>query len=98
MPEDPVIVASNVYTALLENDRVRVLEFRIRPGDKTAMHAHPDLVAITVRGGKVKFTAPNGESAEAELEDGSVMFFGATEHTTENVGTSEANGFLVELK
>jgi len=98
MPEDPTRVASNVYKALLENDRVRVLEFRIKPGDKTAMHSHPDLVAITVRGGKVKFTAPNGESNEAELPGDSVMFFEATEHTTENVGSTEANGFLIELK
>jgi hypothetical protein len=31
---------------LYENDRVRVLEYRDRPGDRTHEHSHPDVVII----------------------------------------------------
>ena len=43
--EDAVKVAPHVYKVALENDRVRVLETRMKPGDKTSMHSHPAVVA-----------------------------------------------------
>ena len=95
---DAAIVAPNLYKVLLENDRVRVLEYRGKPGDKAAMHSHPALTAYALRGGKVKFTSPSGETTEAELGDGQPMFFEATEHATENIGTTEVHIVLVEIK
>nr|NIP31626.1 hypothetical protein [Candidatus Dadabacteria bacterium]NIQ16433.1 hypothetical protein [Candidatus Dadabacteria bacterium] len=41
MAQDAVKVAPESYKVLLENDRVRVLEFQIKPGKKDAMHSHP---------------------------------------------------------
>jgi len=98
MAEDAVKAAPHVYKPVLENDRVRVLEVRMKAGDKTAVHGHPDLVAFAVRGGKFRFIGSDGATAEAELQDGDVMFFEATEHSTEYVGSGEAHLFLVELK
>jgi len=95
---DAAIVAPNLYKVLVENDRVRVLEYRAKPGDKAAMHSHPALAAYALSGGKVKFTSPSGDTEEAQLEDGQAMFFEATDHATENVGTSEVHIVLVELK
>ena len=43
MPGDAVTVAPNNYKTLLENDRIRLLEYRGKPGDKTEMHSHPDM-------------------------------------------------------
>ena len=37
---------SDKYRVVLENDRVRVLEYRDKPGEKTTMHAHPDFVVL----------------------------------------------------
>ena len=42
MAQDPVQVASNVYSMAFENDRVRLLEVREKPGESSAMHSHPD--------------------------------------------------------
>jgi quercetin dioxygenase-like cupin family protein len=39
--QDAVAVAAQHHKLLLENDAVRVLETRIRPGERTAVHAHP---------------------------------------------------------
>lgn len=95
---DATEVAPNLYRVLLENDRVRVLEYRGQPGAKAAMHSYPALVAYALRAAKVKFTSPSGETTDADLENGQALFFDATDHATENVGTSEAHIVLVELK
>ena len=95
---DAVTAAPHLYKVLLENDRVRVLEYRGGPGAKADMHAHPDIVAVALRGGKVRFTLANGQTQDAELAVGEPGFFDATEHMTENVGSSEIHIVLVELK
>jgi len=98
MPRDAVTVAPHAYKVVQENDRVRVLEFRGKPGDKTAMHSHPGTVVIAITDGKFKFTLPNGQSIEAELKAGQTLCQDAVEHTTEVMGTSEAHVVIVELK
>jgi len=62
------------------------------------MHSHPDLVAVALRGGKVRFALANGETQDAELADGEAGFFDATDHMTENAGSSQIHIILVELK
>ena len=42
---------------VFENDRVRILEFNASVGDVTAMHSHPDIVAVGIDSMKVKFTS-----------------------------------------
>ena len=98
MPGDAVTVAPHAYKVVLENDRVRVLEFRANPGAKTAMHSHPALVYIALTDGQYRFTVPDGQTMDAELKAGQAMYLDPVEHTTEITGTTEARGLLVELK
>jgi quercetin dioxygenase-like cupin family protein len=98
MAADPVQVASNVYTTLFENDRVRLLEARLAPGDSSVMHGHPDYVVYNLADGKVRFSSPSGEVEEVELPAGATMWRDAEEHAAENVGTSELRSLLFELK
>jgi quercetin dioxygenase-like cupin family protein len=98
MAEDPVAVAGHVYKTLLENDQVRVLEVTIKPGEKTEMHSHPDMVAYILNDGRWKFTHPDGTSVELEGTPGQVIWLEAVEHLTENAGDAEARALLVELK
>ena len=98
MAADPVQVASNVYTTLFENERVRLLEVRLAPGDNSAMHGHPDYVVYNQSEGKVRFSSPSGETEEVELPAGAAMWRDAEEHATENIGTAEVHAFLFELK
>jgi quercetin dioxygenase-like cupin family protein len=98
MPRDAVTVAPRVYKVVLENERVRVLEARGKPGDKTELHAHPAQVVIAITDGKFRFTAPDGQAIEAELKAGQVMYLDPVEHTTEITGTTESHNLLVELK
>ncbi|MGH9642715.1 MAG: hypothetical protein ACRD3Q_09830 [Terriglobales bacterium] len=38
---DPLKLSPQLYTARFENDRVRVYEYRAKPGVKDPMHSHP---------------------------------------------------------
>jgi len=98
MAQDVMKVAPESYKVLLENDRVRVLEYRIKPGKKDAMHSHPDNVVYALTPGKFKFTLPDGKTIDREAKAGEVLFIEAETHATENVGSTEAHGLLIELK
>ena len=70
MAEDAAKVAPHVYKVVFENERARVLDVRMKPGESTSIHSHPDYVVYLLSGGKVRFTSPSGESAEVELPAG----------------------------
>ena len=48
MSLDPVETNPEHYKVVFENDRVRVLEYTDRPGDRTTPHEHPDSVMHTL--------------------------------------------------
>ena len=97
MSNDPAVTNPDLYHVVLENDRVRVLEYRDRPGDRTQPHAHPDSVMITASAFQRRITHGN-ESTDVSLRDGSVRWLDAQEHSGENVGDSDTHVFFVELK
>ncbi len=45
---DPTVSDPDKYKVVFENDRVRVLEYRDEPGQKTSPHEHPDSVMLTL--------------------------------------------------
>lgn len=97
MVDDPVETNPELYRVVMENERVRVLEYRDRPGDRTAPHGHPDSVMITLTSFRRRLV--HGErSAEVELDAGTVRWLDAQEHAGENIGETETKSFFVELK
>lgn len=98
MAEDAAKVAPDVYKVVFENDQVRMLEARMQPGGHTEMHSHPDYLVYMLGDGKVKFTAPSGETAELELPAGATMWREAEEHATDNVGGTEVHALFFEPK
>src|SRR6266545_4545013 len=67
MAEDATKVAPHVYKVLFENERARVLEVSIQPGERSEMHSHPDYFVYFLSDGKGKFTTPSGETDEIEM-------------------------------
>ncbi len=98
MAQDVMKVAPESHKVLLENDRVRVLEYRIKPGKKDATHSHPDYLVYVLTTGNFKFTLPDGKTFDRELKADEVLFFEAKTHAHENVGSTVAHGLLIELK
>lgn len=95
---DPVKLSPRDYTVRLENDRVRVLEWRLKPGGKEPMHTHPDGVVIIMADATLKTTVPGSASTTRAVINGEVMWGPTVSHSIENVGTTEAHSLLVELK
>lgn len=100
MIDDAALAAPEAYRVVFENERVRVLELRMEPGDQTKPHGHPDMVVVMVEGGTFRFGGPHSSSTPAELEipNGTSSYQPADQHTTENIGSRAVHGFLIELK
>jgi hypothetical protein len=98
MAQDPVKAAPQAFTEKLNNDKVRVLEYHSKPGDKEAMHSHAAAIIYIISGGKFKSTTPDGKSQEIEYKAGEVAWREAVTHSGENIGTTELHAILVEVK
>ncbi len=97
MNDDPAATNPNLYHVVMENDRVRVLEYRDVPGDRTTPHGHPDSVMITASGFRRRLSS-GGHESEVELAPGLVRWLDAQEHVGENIGETPTHVFFVELK
>ncbi len=95
---DPLKVAGTYYKLVFENERVRVLSFHAPPGAKWALHAHPDSIVISMTDYKVKNMVPGSEPVTRDAKKGAVLWIPARSHTGENVGTTDMDCVLVELK
>jgi quercetin dioxygenase-like cupin family protein len=81
-----------------ENEQVRVVRYRIAPGDKTPNHSHPNNVNIPLTDVNAKFTTPDGKTTEVHGKAGAVAWRGAMTHVVENTGDKTIEGILVEPK
>jgi quercetin dioxygenase-like cupin family protein len=97
MTADPVQTDPGLYKVIFENERVRVLEYRDLPGDRTHAHAHPDSVMYTLSAFRRRVSAGDS-SVDVSIGPGEVRWVGAQEHWGENIGDSETISVFVELK
>jgi quercetin dioxygenase-like cupin family protein len=100
LAQDVIKVAGGTEThkVLLDNDQVRVLDVRIQPGQKIAMHSHPENVVYYVSDYKIKVTSPDGKTAIREGKAGTAVWFGPLTHAVENAGTTEIHLVQTEMK
>jgi beta-alanine degradation protein BauB len=95
---DPLQAASNVYSLVMENEQVRVLDARFKKGAEAVMHSHPKHVIYVLAGGKIKISTPDGKDANIDLKAGQAIWMEAGQHAAENLGNSEIHNLVVELK
>lgn len=99
-------LAATHHKLLLENDQVRVLETKIRPGERTAVHVHPwSAVQYVVsfsdyirydEAGKVLL---DSRTLSKKPQAGEALWSGpVARHSIENVGKSDLTVIAVELK
>ena len=96
----PSLALSKGERVVLENERVRVVEFVLEPGVAMGIHDHPrDRVEITLAGGRVRVTTADGKQQELVEEPGVVFNKGGgAPHDVTNIGTSALRAYHVELK
>jgi beta-alanine degradation protein BauB len=95
---DPLQVAGNVYSLIMENEYVRVLDARFSPGAQAVMHSHPNHVVYVLSDGKLKITMSEGKSMEVDLKAGQAIWMQAGQHAAENITKLEAHNVVIELK
>ena len=96
--QDPVKQSPQYYKVLLENDQVRVVEYRLKPGEKEPMHTHTAGVLYIFGDAKMKTTFPDGRTAESSGGGGEAHWRNPVTHALENIGTTEAHALAVDLK
>jgi beta-alanine degradation protein BauB len=96
--QDPVKTSPQYYKVLLENDQVRVLEYRLKAGEKEPMHSHPAGVVYVLSGAKLKFSYPDGRTEEKAAATGGTIWREPTTHAVENIGDTEAHAIAIDLK
>jgi hypothetical protein len=83
------IAGETDVTVLLQNDRVRVAEMRVQPGDRGKMVERPDRVQYVIKGGMIREHFPDGQSEEYELKTGTAKWMQKSMSSMENIGESE---------
>jgi quercetin dioxygenase-like cupin family protein len=96
--DDAVKTDPDKYRVVLENERVRVLEYRDKPGQKTKMHTHPDFVLQAMAPFKRKLTLSNGKTMTREFKAGEIVWMNAQSHIGENIGETDTHVLITELK
>jgi len=103
---DAMLRASEHHALLLENDSVRVLDTRVRPGERTPVHAHEWPAALYVLSWSdfVRYD-PEGNvlvdsrSMKSKPAVGSALWAAPIgPHYVENVGITDLHILAVEVK
>ena len=97
MADDPTVTDPDKYKVVFENERVRVLEYKDKPGDRTSPHAHPDSVMYTLSPFERRLIHADRQR-DVQLEAGRVGWLSAQEHHGENIGTTDSHALFIELK
>ena len=81
---------------LKETDKIRVIEFTAKKGDKIGMHSHPAMVVYFQKTGKTKFTLEDGTTKVTEGKVGDVLINPPVTHSQEHL--TDTRALLVEIK
>ena len=96
---DVLEVPKSGYSLIMENEKVRVMDMKLKPGDKSPMHNHPnDHLVYVFNNAKFKLSFPDGNTNEFELKAGQALWIEAGPHETENIGTTNGHNLVTEIK
>ena len=98
--QDASKIQPGSYRVALENDRLRALEFRSRPGlgvCGNGLHSHPAHLTIALSAGKVR-VKQDGKTFVAESKLGDIFWSDAETHEAENISGREMRALIVEIK
>ena len=101
LAQDAAKVNPRSYRVLLENDKLRVLEYRSRPGFGVCgqgKHSHPAHLTVAMTDAKVKVITEDGKVIAVEPKAGAVFWSPAETHTTENISGRPMRAYLIEIK
>jgi hypothetical protein len=99
--QDATKMQPQAYRVALDNDKLRVLEYRSKPGMGVCgegMHSHPAHLTVVMVSGKVRVKLPDGKVIAADGKAGDVFWSEAETHEVENISGRNLHALLIELK
>lgn len=99
--QDAAKVMPRAYRVVLENDKVRVLEFTGRPGMGICgegMHSHPAHLTVVLTDWQGRASTPGSLERNRSRKAGDVFWSEAETHKVENTGKTNTRVLIVELK
>ena len=88
-----------VATVKIDNDRLRVTEWRFAPGAATGFHRHEyDYTVVPMTTGTLASTGPAGDSTAALVTGEPYFRLAGVEHDVRNVNAFEFVFLEIELK
>ena len=103
---DARAAAPDHHAVLLENDRVRVLDTRIDPGEQTPLHTHtwPSVLYVLSWSDFIRYDADGNVLVDSRTwssspRDGTTLWSAALgPHSARNVGQHQLRVIAIELK
>ena len=74
--QDMAATAGKHAKVVLDNDKVRVIELTMGPGESTGMHSHGDNIVVFLSGGAAVQTMADGSTRAMDRKPGEVLWSG----------------------
>lgn len=96
--QNPVEVDPEHYRLEYEDKQVRVLRFRLAPGERSPLHEHAARITVVVSGSRLRIADTEGAIHEMTIYSGHAEREPATRHIVENVGNTVYEELTTEFK
>ena len=99
--QDAAMAQPSSYKVVFENNKLRALEYRARPGLGVCgqgMHSHPAHLTVVLYDGKSRLKTSDGKVTEGTSKIGDVFWSEAETHEVENISGRNSRALLIELK
>ncbi|MBZ5516810.1 MAG: cupin domain-containing protein [Acidobacteriia bacterium] len=86
---------------ILENQKVRIHRWVLKPGEGTPLHTHTlDHISVVLQGSRIKDMGADGTFKTVEQKSGEVVYVPGTgrTHSFANVGSTTLESIAIELK
>ena len=87
----------NYYNLLLEDPRVRVVDFSLPAGKTDNWHRHPHEAFYVLEAGTIRIHQRDGSYIDATFRKGDVTSHEAWVHKVQNIGTSRFRAIIFEV-
>jgi quercetin dioxygenase-like cupin family protein len=98
VPRDAVTVSPQLYSVKLDNERVRVLEYTLPPGQTEPLHSHGSFVVRFLSDARIRATPAGGSPTESSVKRGDVGWREPLAHAIENIGQTPVEALIVDVK
>jgi len=95
---DPVKLLPHQFSAVFENEHVRVLRVTRGSQQHATLHRHPPYVGVLLTDSHQRITNADGSVREVKRKAGDITFNPATQHMETNLSAASFEAVLIELK